>query len=694
MEAMLAELFGVGWVNLLSNGVDDNSFGSVLGLLFGLFNAAVALVTVGVLFMVAVTAIADTAQSGQVMGRNSSLWVPVRAVLAATLLVPVVKGFSLLQVLILSLVVNFSVTLANTMASEAVSSIVQNGIGFSDPVAAQVHGVAEQVLFSSVCQNYYNTIEYDPGQGAGGQIVEAQSVEIANGLRRVRWSFNGDAYSGQGEAACGAYFVTCPDQDADTLTMCDEQLASLKQLKLELDPIALSIIASQSASSIEVARASLRYQERQSQVLKKRMAKVAFDQQHTAARNELIEAIDSKGFAFLGQWYMTLAALNHKNQSYAKATLDSLPIDQSKAIQHRIGVFAYLERTQSMLRVKSEALSLTAGRLSEDAKRQREIGGVLGGEGTLGNYLASHSELNLVGEGTDASTLFNFDTDPLTGLQQLGSTMVTLTTAFWSESRMQGAKLKRSDQDEQVTQMIMRASNTLNFKKDPQQSYEGQLETFASYIMIILFLAGLTLMYYLPAVPFILWTMGVVGYLVLVLESLIAAPLWAASHALPKGQGLSSDASRHGYILLLNLAIRPPLMVLGLLAGGALMALAAKFAVATFDIYSASLLESRVEISSLLTFVTLFVVEVIIVIGLVHKSLALIYETSDKAVEWVTGASRTGSDAGDAQRASGSASGAQRSGEAALGRASYSARAGGAVGAAGGTDPAANQTLR
>lgn len=106
MEAMLAELFGVGWVNLLSNGVDDNSFGSVLGLLFGLFNAAVALVTVGVLFMVAVTAIADTAQSGQVMGRNSSLWVPVRAVLAATLLVPVVKGFSLLQVLILSLVVN------------------------------------------------------------------------------------------------------------------------------------------------------------------------------------------------------------------------------------------------------------------------------------------------------------------------------------------------------------------------------------------------------------------------------------------------------------------------------------------------------------------------------------------------------------------------------------------------------------
>lgn len=124
------------------------------------------------------------------------------------------------------------------------------------------------------------------------------------------------------------------------------------------------------------------------------------------------------------------------------------------------------------------------------------------------------------------------------------------------------------------------------------------------------------------------------------------------------------------------------------------MALAAKFAVATFDVYSAALLESRVELSSLLTFVALFVVEVIVLVGLVHKSFALIFDASDKAIEWVSGQSRTSSDSSDEQRVSGAAGGAQRSGEAALGRASYSARATGNASPRAPSDPVDNQTFR
>ncbi len=694
MEAMLAELFGVGWVNLLGEGVDDDTFASLLGVLFGMFNAAVAIVTVGVLFLVAVTAIADTAQSGQVARGSNSLWVPVRAVLAATLLVPVIKGFSLLQVLILSLVVNFSLTLANGMASAAAHYLARDQGTFTAPLVAQVQGVAEQMLFTSVCQNYYNSIEYHSDEGGQGAIVAMESIEEANRMRRVRWSFNGDAYSGQGEAACGAYLITCPDQQAATLQMCDAQLGALKRLKAELDPIAESILAQEAVSSLDIAQAALNYEQALREALADRLKNLAFDEQRLQASNALVDAIEQKGFAFLGQWYMTLAALNQSNSRYSVATLDSLPIDQSKAIQTRLGVYAYLQRTQSVLRAKSQALTFTAGELSDAAVRQREIAGVLGGEGTLGNYLSKHSELNLVGEDADGSKLFNFTDNPLTGLQQLGSTMVTLTTAFWSEARMQGATIRRSEQDQEVAHLVMRAAGSVKAQRSSPDATQGQFETFASYIMIILFLAGLTLMYYIPAIPFILWTLGVVGYLVLVIESLIAAPLWAASHALPKGQGLTSDAARQGYILLLNLAIRPPLMVLGLLAGGALMTLAAKFAVATFDVYSAALLESRVELSSLLTFVALFVVEVIVLVGLVHKSFALVFDASDKAIEWVSGQSRSSAESGDEQRISGAAGGAQRSGEAALGRASYSARTTNNMSPHTRSDPVDHQTFK
>ncbi len=690
MDAMLIELFGVGWTNLIGTGVEDGSFGSVLGILFGIFNAAVALVTVGILFLLAATAIADTARTGQVMGPKGSIWVPLRAAFAAALLVPIVKGFSLLQVLILSLVVSFSVGLANTMANHSVEYLNFELGGFTDPIASQVNGVAEQMLYTSVCHNYFNLREYHSSQGAAGQIVAEHTEEVANGLYVHRWSFNGDAYSGQGEAACGAYLITCPDQLPDTLKMCQQQFAALRSLKSDLDYVAVRLIEDRAVNSADVAEAALKYEQGLRTALKERLRKIETDKQRAAAGNELVNSIEQNGFAFLGQWYMTLAAINQRNLSYAKATLDSLPLDLSKSIENRLGIYGHLKRAQSLVQLKSSELVQTSGALTERAIRQREMAGVLGSEGTLGDYLAGHSQLHLNGKSADGSALFALESDPLSGLQQLGSTMVTLTSAYWSEARMPGIKINRSDKDDEVSEMLTRVSGALGSSRAPDQKLEGELGTFANYIMIVLFLAGLTLMYYIPAIPFIVWTFSVIAYLSLILQSLIAAPLWAASHALPNGSGLSSDASKQGYVLLLNLAIRPPLMVIGLLAGGALMAIAAQFAVMTFDVYSASLLASRVEVSSLLSFATLFVVEVMILVALVHKSFALVYQASDRAVEWVTGQSRTNGEAGDEQRVSGAAAGAQRSGEAALGRASYSTRAS----QASQPDPADNQNFR
>ena len=687
MEQMLVELFGSGWVNLLEAGSEEHPVGAILGVLFGFFNAAVALVTVAVLFVLAAAAIGDTAQTGQISSGSGTLWVPVRAVLAAALLVPIVKGYSLLQVLILALVVNFSLTLANSMAVEAAKFLASGEGTLQDPIATQVTGVAEQVLYSSVCELYYNTIEYSPSQGAQGKIIAQVSQETVNNLYQTRWSFNGDDYSGQGEAACGAYIISCPHTDPDTLIQCDEQFDALKHLKQELNVIAHQLIADEPVDTLAIAQASINYQARLQTALHKRVSAAAVSEQIGTAQEELVQSIEENGFAFLGQWYMTLAAINQRSMRFAQATLDTLPIDQSKAVEHELGFASYYRRTRAVLRMKARALEQTTGQLSQQAMRQRQIAGLLGGEGTLGDYLAKYSSLNPGSGDLPNKTIFDFQSDPLTGLQQLGSTMVTLTTNYWSRSRIKGTVAAPNEQDQQVLLLVGKASSTLSNVR--QDGVGAQIDTFASYIMIILFLAGLTLMYYVPAVPFILWTFGVVGYLVLVLESLIAAPLWAASHALPRGSGLTSDASRQGYILLLNLAIRPPLMVVGLIGGGALMFVATQFAMATFDIYSASLLETRVQTSTLLTFAALFIVEVVILIGLIHKSFALIYEASDKAVEGVTGQSRTNGEAGDESRASASTGAAQRSGEAALGRASYANKAASSSG-----DPAANQKLR
>ncbi|MHB8549331.1 MAG: DotA/TraY family protein, partial [Thermoplasmataceae archaeon] len=75
--------------------------------------------------------------------------------------------------------------------------------------------------------------------------------------------------------------------------------------------------------------------------------------------------------------------------------------------------------------------------------------------------------------------------------------------------------------------------------------------------------AGADLSVYIPALPMILYTLALVGWLILVLESLVAAPLWAAAHGMPEGPGFAGTAARQGYMLFLSVLLRPALMIFG-----------------------------------------------------------------------------------------------------------------------------------
>jgi len=72
--------------------------------------------------------------------------------------------------------------------------------------------------------------------------------------------------------------------------------------------------------------------------------------------------------------------------------------------------------------------------------------------------------------------------------------------------------------------------------------------------------AGFTLAYYLPAIPIIFWVLGIVGWLIMVLGAVVAAPLWAASHVLPEGEGFAGPAARQGYMLLV-IGLQPDITI-------------------------------------------------------------------------------------------------------------------------------------
>ena len=58
---------------------------------------------------------------------------------------------------------------------------------------------------------------------------------------------------------------------------------------------------------------------------------------------------------------------------------------------------------------------------------------------------------------------------------------------------------------------------------------------------------------------------GVLGWLIMICESLVAASLWAGAHALPEGEGMSGRYAVQGYQLMANVLFRPILLLLGLI---------------------------------------------------------------------------------------------------------------------------------
>ena len=106
------------------------------------------------------------------------------------------------------------------------------------------------------------------------------------------------------------------------------------------------------------------------------------------------------------------------------------------------------------------------------------------------------------------------------------------------------------------------------------------IKALLGYVMLLgLFLLPflVILAYYIPFLPFILWSIGVAGWFIMLIESIIAGPIWAVTHALPEGVGPVAERAKAGYLILLSVFLRPTLMIMGLLASIFVMQLTAKF---------------------------------------------------------------------------------------------------------------------
>ena len=97
---------------------------------------------------------------------------------------------------------------------------------------------------------------------------------------------------------------------------------------------------------------------------------------------------------------------------------------------------------------------------------------------------------------------------------------------------------------------------------------QGILEVATSFFKTVgtaTLLIGVMLYYVLPFLPFIYFFFALGHWVKSIFEAMVAMPIWALAHLRIDGEGLPGPGATNGYYLLLEIFIRPVLILVGLL---------------------------------------------------------------------------------------------------------------------------------
>jgi len=186
--------------------------------------------------------------------------------------------------------------------------------------------------------------------------------------------------------------------------------------------------------------------------------------------------------------------------------------------------------------------------------------------------------------------------DPFAALVKLGHGMVLIAlTALGAAGLMASATAS--------TAMVAWNLLTLNVS-GAAATFSGHLVMNALgtpifYGLMALLVPGLIIAFVLPMIPMLMWTMGILGWLILFCEAMVSVPLWAFAHMTFQGDGLHGRGLR-GYGILFNLLLRPTLMLFGLLLSYFCFAAISRLIFMTFSIASGFALSAGWLVSNLL----------------------------------------------------------------------------------------------
>lgn len=648
VKQFLGQLFGT----LVGNGGEDP-----VATLLSTFNAGVLVIGGILVFYTLVAGTLSTAHDGEMLGKRwSSLWVPIRTTLGAAAIMPAMtKGYCVIQAVVIWLALQ-GVGMANTMwgafLGQGGSTIIGESFYAPPGASRQIRETFHDMFMSNVC-----TASFKKTQGAilnaGGSIAVGLNPISAEAVRVNVGNLTNINY-GPGHTMCGrvtllagrpagvgskvgAGFFDGPSSgaalvDADGIAeaLVPVHLANLDAAQNSLKQFAEQIVNNENMTAEQM---QTQYNSIMNSLVQnytdqlKETARSTYDGQKANIHQRVVDGMMKDGWAMAGIYYMAIV----RAQDEITRAISQTPASASGELWGTGKAATDLMTSGTMSAIINTAVNafINSGDRAADLARARDL--------VKNSNRSSTSQVEAIADDASGrswvmkvvSWFINDDMtflgnsefatqgqNPIIMAKNLGENM---TAGAWTALGIGGSILALSGMDVLGTGI-------------------GDWATVFTPVLFALFamfvVPGATLSTYVPMIPYILWIGVVIGWIILVVEAVIAAPIWAVAHMAPDGDGVVGRGGQ-GYMLVLSLTLRPPLMILGLACSIALMKPIGYFINSTFlGAFAIGVNPGPLGLTQAIAGCVLYA---IVMVSVIHRVFTLIHVVPDRILRWIGG---------------------------------------------------------
>lgn len=659
-------LFG-SWANGPWTQVVGNT--SLLGSLFLIYNTFLFGIAVIWSTFSMVGATVQTAHEGELFGKRfSTVWLPIRMVTGMAMLVPVFLGYSSSQSVMMS-----GTLMGNSVADAGYSNIIAQmaaGTALVAPAAGAVQAVGapggadtlvENMFVASACVHYRNAMSLGLFPQTYRRSVSANdaTTTIIYGDERPTGFWP--------DASCGKITIAKKASTAHTTSNAIDYsgiatqtyqatVATTQSFAAQVDAIAQQWVAAVTANGSfqpdQIVKAPLP----DLQPLKTQfVAQLATARQQAfstglpAITQDAQSNMRRGGWMSAGAYYQTIAM---ETDAVREATAGVFGFTPPYSVNDsfQTDLQAAMVRTHDSANPAMPSNVGTSAEAGIICKALKSITGVsattVTGNCSIGQSITGYL-INFVStSGGGAFGMGSVQTiNPILSLKTLGDYLMSLGEAFHATAWLTDSAGWLLQKAGTVTKAVGMFTGMEGVAAAGQAAEStGQITSMLEKLSMPTILLGVIMAVYVPLIPFISWFGALISYSTIVVEAIAAAPLWAMAHLDPVGDGMG-PRTQHGYLFLLNVLLRPILMLIGFIAASALLIILGSILYAMFMPAVANMQGDSV--TGVISIIALLAVYLVLTLTLIQGCMNLLWLVPDQTLSWLgqIGQSQLGKDA-------------------------------------------------